>query len=127
MKHVRVHILSFSRHRHEHLASHQLRARKSQFSSRDRQSQLNYTYDRPPRRKLTPLFEGIEELLSVTNDANRGIEDETRMTRDYVNVAQLWETFKSCAEKEESILDHEGQAELVGLPGTGGHVPGRME
>jgi hypothetical protein len=77
------------------------------------------------RRIFTMLrpSKNIEELLSVSNDANRGLEDESRMTRDYIKVAQLWETFKSCIENVETGED--GQTETPGLPGTGGHVPGR--
>jgi hypothetical protein len=48
------------------------------------------------------------------------------MTRDYINVAQVWETFKSCTDKEEPATDA-GQIEVPGFPGTGGHVPGRTE
>jgi hypothetical protein len=76
---------------------------------------------------LTAYRQGIEELLSVSNDANRGLEDEARMTRDYAKVAELWETFKTGTEKVDPIVDQVGDAEEIGLPGTGGHVPGRTE
>jgi hypothetical protein len=69
--------------------------------------------------------QGLEELISVTNAANREMEDESRISRDYINLAALWESFRTPgATTVDEADDKEPAAALSGLAGTGGHVVG---
>jgi DASH complex subunit DAD1 len=60
--------------------------------------------------------------LSSTNDLNRKLEDALGMTREYDNIAELWNSFhqlmRSQTESRAATADERGP----GLPGTGGHV-----
>jgi hypothetical protein len=69
------------------------------------------------------LAQELEELISLTNAANREMEDESRLTRDYASLAALWESFKTPeATAAPDTQDEELSTALGGVAGTGGHV-----
>lgn len=65
--------------------------------------------------------QGFEELLPLSNQLNRKLEEVLGMTREYETIAELWHSFHTLMrnqKEEESVV--EGQPQ--GLPGTGGHI-----
>lgn len=65
-------------------------------------------------------WQGFEELLPLSNQLNRKLEEVLGMTREYETIASLWHSFHTLMRNQKEEESVEGQPQ--GMPGTGGHV-----
>ncbi|EIN12828.1 hypothetical protein PUNSTDRAFT_61654 [Punctularia strigosozonata HHB-11173 SS5] len=73
--------------------------------------------------KASISSQGFEQLLSSSNDLNRKLEEALGMTREYDNIAELWNSFHQLMRQSGSGQgDSNGAERGAGLPGTGGHI-----
>ena len=71
--------------------------------------------------------QGVEQLLSSSNDLNRTHDDSLGMMREYRNLAQLWGSFQGLAKTQKPADDDEMGSTDGGIPGTGGHIVSSYE
>ncbi|GJE91749.1 DASH complex subunit DAD1 [Phanerochaete sordida] len=78
-------------------------------------------FERERDRLTAEITAGFEELLPLSNQLNRKLEEVLGMTREYETIAELWHSFHVLMrnQKDDESVD-EGQPQ--GMPGTGGHV-----
>lgn len=80
-------------------------------------------FERERDRLTAEITAGFEELLPLSNQLNRRLEEVLGMTREYATIAELWHSFHVLMRNQrddESVAEDQGAPQ--GLPGTGGHV-----
>ncbi|EKM49577.1 uncharacterized protein PHACADRAFT_154039 [Phanerochaete carnosa HHB-10118-sp] len=77
-------------------------------------------FERERDRLTAEITAGFEELLPLSNQLNRKLEEVLSMTREYETIAELWHSFHVLMRNQKEEEPAEGQPQ--GLPGTGGHV-----
>ncbi|GBE84887.1 DASH complex subunit Dad1-domain-containing protein [Sparassis latifolia] len=84
-------------------------------------------FERERDRLTAEITSGFEELLSSSNNLNRGLEEVLGMTREYETIATLWQSFHELMRGQRDDPDESTAEQPQGLPGTGGHVlPGKQ-
>ncbi|KAJ8518092.1 hypothetical protein ONZ45_g4778 [Pleurotus djamor] len=80
-------------------------------------------FDRERDRLAKEITSGFEELLSSSNGLNRKLEEVLGMTKEYDTIASLWNSFYELMKDSNAPEDtQDGEGEIRGLPGTGGHI-----